>query len=124
MNQRQSRRALIGVLLLGGVLLSAPLLWRAWTAGHELKGKVAVFDASTKRPVGDLLGCLVHRPDDGLKLSIMAENHFADPNRGIVVRIEPTADGAQLKAWITADNALSAGETAQLSGCAAAVAQP
>ncbi len=119
MNQQQSRKVLIGVLALGAVLLSAPLLWRAWTTGHELGGKTAVFDAPAKRPVSDLLGCLVHRPAGGLKLSIMTENHFADPARGIVVRIEPQAQGTRIKAWIEAGGTLTAGETAQLASCAA-----
>jgi hypothetical protein len=118
LNQNQSRRALIGVLLLGGVLLAAPFLWQAWTSGHELDGKAAAFDAPSQRPVKDLLGCLVHRPEDGLRLTIMAENHFTDPARGIVVRIEPQGQAHAIKAWISEGTALTAGETAQLKACA------
>ncbi len=107
------------MLLLGGLLLSAPFLWKAWTSGHELNGKVAAFDAPSQRPVKDLLGCLVHRPEGGLKLTIMAENHFTDPARGIVVRIEPRGSGHAIRAWTGKGGALTAGETAQLESCAA-----
>ncbi|MFM5948210.1 MAG: hypothetical protein ACKOPM_03125 [Novosphingobium sp.] len=119
MNQNRSRKTLIGVLLFGGLLLATPLLWKAWTSGHELNGKVAVFDAPSQRPVGDLLGCLAHRPEGGLKLTIMAENHFTDPARGVVVRIEPQGQAHAIKAWISEGATLTAGETAQLKSCAA-----
>lgn len=107
------------MLLFGGLLLSAPFLWQAWTSGHELDGKVAVFDAASSRPANALLECLVQRPDQGLKLSIVAENHFADSARGIAVRIEPRGDGQAIKAWITSGRTLTAGEAAQLRGCTA-----
>lgn len=118
MNQKQSRRALIGVGVLGALLLSTPLLWQAWTNSHELTGKVAVFDAASRRPAKDMLACLVHRPAGGLRLEIMTANHFADPDRGITVRIEQHPDAPRLKAWITRGQALSSGEAAQLQGCA------
>lgn len=108
----------MGVLLLGGVLLAAPFLWQAWSTGQELDGKVAVFDRAGNRPVKDLLGCLVQRPAGGLALTIMSPNHFADPARGIVVRIEPQGGTARLRAWIAQGSALTPGETAQLEGCA------
>lgn len=115
LNQQRSRKALIGVLLLGGLLLSAPFLWQAWTTSHELTGKVPAFAMASQGSDAELLGCLVDRPADGLKLSIMSPGHFADPARGIVVRIEP----GQLKAWIETGGALTAGEQAQLTRCAA-----
>ena len=119
MNQQQSRKALAGVLALGGVLLAAPFLWQAWTSNHELDGKAPAFDAPAARPVADLLGCLVHRPQGGLRLSIVSENHFADAARGIVVRIEPAGSAHRIKAWVRAGSMLSAGERAQLERCAA-----
>lgn len=118
MDQRKSRRALIGVLLLGAVLLASPLLWQAWTTGHELDGKVAAFSAPTARAERDLLACLVQRPPQGLHLQIISANHFADPARGLVVRIERGSDGTRLTAWIAPGTALTAGEAAQLRGCA------
>jgi hypothetical protein len=118
LSQARSRKKLIAVLLFGAVLLSAPLLWQGWTTARELNGKVAVFDAPSQHPVKDILGCLVHRPAGGLKLTIMAANHFADPARGLTVRIEPQANGARLKAWIAQGQALNAGEAAQLKSCA------
>lgn len=118
MSLNSSRKKLIAVLVLGALLLSAPFLWNAWTAARELNGKVAAFDAPTTRPVKDVLGCLVQRPEGGLKLQIMAMNHFADTDRGITVRIEPQAGGARLKAWIDQGKTLTQGETAQLSSCA------
>lgn len=118
MNQKQSRRALIGVGVLGALLLSTPLLWQAWTTRHELTGKVAVFDAAARRPAKDVLACLVHRPAGGLRLDIMTANHFADPDRGITVRIEQHPGAARLKAWITRGETLSPRETAQLRDCA------
>lgn len=118
MNQQQSRRALIGVGVLGALLLAAPLLWQAWTTSHELAGKTSAFDAATDRTAKELLACLVHRPAGGLRLEIVTANHFADPHRGITVRIETRAEARRLKAWITRGAALSAGETAQLQGCA------
>lgn len=118
MNQKQSRRALIGVGVLGALLLSTPLLWQAWTTSHELTGKVAVFDAAARRPAKDLLACLVHRPEGGLRLEIMTANHFTDPDRGITVRIERQGETQRLKAWITQGQVLSSGEAAQLQDCA------
>lgn len=106
------------MLLFGAVLLAAPLLWNGWTSGRELNGKVAAFDAVSQRPVKDLVGCLVQRQAGGLSLSIMTVNHFADPARGIVVRIEPQGAAARVRAWIAEGSALTAGETAQLAGCA------
>lgn len=119
MNQQQSRKALIGILVLGAVLLSAPLLWQAWTTSHELQGKSKAFAATTTRAPSDVLGCLVHRAPDGLKLEIVSQNHFSDPARGITVRLEPDPAGTRVEAWITAGEALTAGETAQLQSCAA-----
>lgn len=106
------------MLLLGAVLLSAPLLWNAWTTSHELDGKVATFDATTTRPAKDVFSCLIHRPEGGLKLGITTTNHFADPDRGIAVRIEPGASNTRLRAWIKDGAALTPGETAQLESCA------
>lgn len=119
MNQQQSRKALVGVLVLGAVLLSAPLLWQAWTKQHELEGKVKAFGAVTARPVKDMLGCLVNRPVGGLRLNIVTQNHFSDTERGITVRIEPRGQGSRIEAWVTQGRALTAGETAQLQSCAA-----
>ena len=119
MNQQQSRKALVGILVLGAGLLSAPLLWQAWTTSHELDGKAKVFDAASPRPLKDVLGCLVHRPEGGLKLDIVSQNHFSDPARGITVRIEPRGQGSRIEAWVTQGSALTAGETAQLQSCAA-----
>lgn len=109
---------LIAVLVFGAVLLAAPFLWNSWTSGHELNGKLAVFDAASQRSAKDLVGCLVQRPAGGLTLSIVTVNHFADPARGLVVRIEPKAAGTQLRAWIAKGGALMPGERAQLAGCA------
>ncbi len=106
------------MLLLGAALLAAPFLWNGWVTGHELSGKVAVFEAPSQRPVSDLVGCLVQRPTGGLSLSIMTVNNFADPARGLVVRIVPMGAISSLKAWIVEGGALTAGETAQLVGCA------
>ena len=119
MNQQQSRKALIGILALGAVLLSAPLLWQEWTISHELQGKAKAFDAATARPLKDVLGCLVHRPAGGLKLNIVTQNHFSDAARGIAVKIEPRGQGTRLQAWITKGGSLTAGETTQLQTCAA-----
>ena len=119
MNQRQSRKALVAILVLGAVLLSAPLLWQAWTTSHELQGKAKAFDTASPNPVKKVLGCVVHRPEGGLKLNIVTQNHFSDPARGIVVRIEPRGQGSRIEAWITQGSALTAGETAQLQSCAA-----
>jgi len=119
LNQQQSRKALVGILVLGAGLLSAPLLWQAWTTSHELDGKAKVFDAASPRPLKDVLGCLVHRPEGGLKLNILTQNHFSDPARGITVRIEPRGQGSRIQGWITAGRTLTAGETAQLQSCAA-----
>lgn len=119
MNQQQSRKALVGILVLGAVLLSAPLLWQAWTTGHELDGKAKAFDVATARPIKDVLGCLVQRPEGGLNLNIVTQNHFSDVDRGIAVRIEPRGQGSRIKAWIVEGRALTAGETAQLQSCAA-----
>lgn len=105
------------MLVFGAVLLAVPLLWNSWTSEHELNGKVAVFDAPSQRSVKDLVGCLVQRPAGGLSLSIMTVNHFADPARELVVRIEPKATGTQLRAWIAKGGALTPGEMAQLAGC-------
>lgn len=117
MSQTRSRKKLIAVLLFGAVLLAAPLLWNGWTSGRELSGKVAVFEATSQRPVKDLVGCLVQRPAGGLSLSIMTVNHFADPARGLVVRIEPQGTTARLRAWIAEGSALTSGEKAQLAEC-------
>lgn len=119
MNQQQSRKALAAILVLGAVLLSAPLLWQAWTTSHELQGKSIAFNAVSKRAPGDVLGCLVHRGAEGLKLDIVSQNHFSDPARGIAVRLEPGSAGTRIEAWITTGQALTAGETAQLQSCAA-----
>jgi hypothetical protein len=118
LSQARSRKKLIAVLLFGAVLLAAPLLWNGWTSGHELSGKGQVFDAVSQRPVKDLVGCLVQRPAGGLSLSIMTVNHFADPARGLVVRIEPQPSGARLRAWLEEGKTLTSSETAQLAGCA------
>ncbi len=119
MNQQQSRKALVAILVLGAILLSAPLLWHAWTVSRELDGKSKAFAAETSRPLKDVLGCLIHRPEGGLKLDIMTQNHFSDAERGIAVKIEPREQGTRIEAWITTGQNLSAGETAQLQGCAA-----
>lgn len=118
MNQRQSRKALAAILVLGAILLSAPLLWQAWTTSHELQGKSKAFAATTARAPGDVLGCLIHRSAGGLKLDIVSQNHFADPTRGIAVRLEPGPAGTRIEAWITTGQALTAGEAAQLQSCA------
>lgn len=119
MNQQQSRKALVAILVLGAVLLSAPLLWQAWTTSHELQGKSKAFAATTTRASGDVLGCLIHRGAGGLKLDIVSQNHFSDPARGIAVRLEPGSPGTRVEAWITQGSALTAGETAQLRSCTA-----
>ena len=119
MNQQQSRKALVGVLVFGAVLLSAPLLWHEWTISRELDGKAKAFDAVTARPLKDVFSCLVHRPEGGLKLDIVTQNHFSDSARGIAVKIEPRGQGSRLQAWITEGSSLTAGETAQLQSCAA-----
>lgn len=109
----------MGILVLGAVLLSAPLLWQAWTTSHDLQGKAKAFDAVTTRAPGDVLGCIVHRAPGGLKLDIVSQNHFSDPSRGIAVRLEPGSAGTRVEAWITKGQTLTAGETAQLQSCAA-----
>ena len=119
MNQHQSRKALVGILVLGAVLLSAPLLWQAWTTSHELQGKSKAFAATTTRTPGAVLGCLIHRGAGGLKLDIVSQNHFSDPARGIAVRLEPGNAGTRVEAWITQGSALTTGETAQLQSCTA-----
>lgn len=119
MNQQQSRKALAAILVLGAVLLSAPLLWHQWTVSREMVGKTKAFDAVTARPLKDLFSCLVHRPEGGLKLDIVTQNHFSDSARGIAVKIEPRGQGSRLQAWITKGNSLTADETAQLHSCAA-----
>ncbi len=119
MDQRKSRRTLIGVILFGLLLLASPLLWQGWTAASELDGKHPVFDQAGPRPLSDVLGCLVQRPAGGLALSIVSPNHFADDARGIVVRIEPRGQGSRIRAWIAEGADLSAGERSQLESCAA-----
>lgn len=119
MDQRKSRRALIGVILFGLVLLASPLLWQAWTAASELDGKRQVYDVASPRPLSAVLACLVKRPTGGLSLSIMSPNHFANSARGIVVRIEPRGQGSRIRAWIAEGSDLSASERAQLESCAA-----
>jgi len=119
LNQQQSRKALVGILVLGAVLLSTPLLWHAWTVSRELDGKSKAFEAATPRPLKDVMACLIHRPAGGLKLDIMTQNHFSDAQRGIAVKIEPNGQGTRIEAWITTGQSLSEGETVQLQGCAA-----
>lgn len=119
LDQRKSRRALIGVILFGLVLLASPLLWQAWTASTELDGKRQVFDVASPRPLSAVLGCLVKRPTGGLSLSIVSPNHFANNLRGIVVRIEPRGQGTRIRAWIAEGSDLAASERAQLESCAA-----
>jgi len=119
LNQQQSRKALVGILVFGALLLSAPLLWHDWTVSHELDGKSKAFDAVTARPLKDVLGCLVHRPEGGLKLDIVTQNHFSDSERGVAVKIEPRSQGTRLQAWIKDGNSLTTGETAQLQSCTA-----
>ncbi|MFN3515611.1 MAG: hypothetical protein ACK4YM_00430 [Novosphingobium sp.] len=119
MDQRQSRRTLIGLVLLGLLLLASPLLWQVWTISTELDGKTKVFDVASPRPLSAVLACLVKRPTSGLSLSIISPNHFADRTRGLVVRLEPRGQGSRLRAWMPDGADLSAGERAQLEGCAA-----
>ena len=119
MDQRKSRRTLIGVILFGLLLLASPLLWQVWTASTELDGKSKVFDVASPRPLSAVLACLVKRPTGGLSLSIVSPNHFADNTRGLVVRIEPRGQGSRLRAWMPDGTDLSAGEQAQLESCAA-----
>ena len=119
MNQQQSRKALAAILVLGAVLLSAPLLWHQWTVSRETVDKTKAFGAVTARPLKDVFSCLVHRPEGGLKLDIVTQNHFSDSVRGIAVKIEAQGKGSRLEAWIAKGNALTAGETAQLQSCAA-----
>jgi len=119
LDQRKSRRTLIGVILFGLLLLASPLLWQVWTASTELDGKSKVFDVASPRPLSAVLACLVKRPTGGLSLSIVSPNHFADNTRGLVVRIEPRGQGSRLRAWMPDGTDLSAGEQAQLESCAA-----
>ena len=119
MNQQQSRKALAAILVLGAVLLSAPLLWHEWTVSREMVGKTKAFDAVTARPLKDVFSCMVHRPEGGLKLDIVTQNHFSDSARGIAVKIEAQGRGSRVQAWIAKGDALTAGETAQLQSCAA-----
>lgn len=119
LDQRKSRRTLIGVILFGLALLASPLLWQAWTTSTELDGKRLVFDVASPRPLSAALGCLVKRPTGGLSLSIVSPNHFADSARGIVVRIEPRGQASRIRAWINEGTDLSGAERAQLESCAA-----
>lgn len=119
MDQRKSRRTLIGVILFGLALLASPLLWQVWTASTELDGKRQVFDVASPRPLSAVIGCLVKRPTGGLSLSIVSPNHFADAQRGIAVRIEPRGQGSRIRVWIAEGLDLSAAERAQLESCAA-----
>ena len=122
MNQKQSRRALIGVGALALLALASPLLLQTWTARKELDGKVLVFEGTTGAHRADLLKCLVGRPEGGLALQISRADEFYQENRRLAVRVAAAPAGSPsgshlLRAWLPQGETLSVGERRQLQSC-------
>lgn len=113
----RSQRILIAVGLLALALMSAPFVLRGLVDRQAVDGKVRVYHGRSERADKDLVLCLIKHPGT-LNLNVASNDLYVDPVSGLAVLVIDRGSYREIEAFMPADKALNAAQTAQLKTCA------
>jgi hypothetical protein len=114
----RSQGILVAVGLAALAAMAAPYLTRAVVDSRAVSGKVQVFQDHSYRPQKDLVLCLIRQPG-ALALKVASNDLYTSEASGLAVKVTDKHDFREVRAWLPAQQRLTADQTAQLSECIA-----